>query len=153
MSWGDAKSYVGWLSRKTGKPYRLLSESEWEYVARAGTTTHYHWGDESGSNNANCRRCGSRWDGKQTAPVGSFGANAFGLHDIHGNVWEWVEDCYADYVGAPRDGSAWTSGNCPFRFARGGSWDDFPWFMRAAGRGRLTTGVRLDGGFRVARTN
>ena len=89
VSWDDAKAYVGWLSGETGEGYRLLSESEWEYVSRAGTRTAYWWGDEIGRSRANCDRCGSRWDEEQTAPVGSFSANAFGLHDVHGNVWEW----------------------------------------------------------------
>ena len=84
---------MGWLSRETGERYRLLSESEWEYVARAGAGTRYWWGDRVGSNRANCDGCGSRWDDEQTSPVGSFSANAFGLHDVRGNVWEWVEDC------------------------------------------------------------
>ena len=94
VSWDDARQYVAWLSRMTGKTYRLLTEAEWEYAARAGTQTAYSWGDEIGKGNANCRRCGSQWDGRQTSPVGSFKPNAFGLYDMHGNVWEWVEDCY-----------------------------------------------------------
>ena len=111
VSWGDAQAYVQWLGRKSGKAYRLLTESEWEYVARAGTTTQYSWGDEVGSNRANCDGCGSQWDKKEAAPVGSFAANGFGLYDVHGNVWEWVEDCKQyNYVGAPADGSA--RGSC-----------------------------------------
>ena len=136
VSWEDAKMYVEWLSWKTGKGYRLLSESEWEYVARAGTVTSYWWGDEIGKNRANCDECGSRWGGEKTSPVDSFSANAFGLHDVHGNVWEWVEDCWnngyggsrgssgssflssvrsllgdiIDHDEAPMDGSAWKSG-------------------------------------------
>jgi len=93
VSWEDAKSYAAWLSTKTGKPYRLLSEAEWEYAARAGSTTRYFWGDEIGRNRANCNGCGSQWDNQQTAPTGSFAPNAFGLYDMHGNVWQWVEDC------------------------------------------------------------
>ena len=113
VSWEDAQSYVRWLSNKTGKSYRLLSESEWEYVARAGSVTAYSWGNEIGHNRANCDGCGSRWDDEKTAPVGAFSANAWGLHDVHGNVWEWVEDCWnASYTGAPADGSAWESGDC-----------------------------------------
>ena len=136
VSWADAREYVGWLSRETGERYRLLSESEWEYVSRAGTETRYHWGDEVGRNRANCRGCGSRWEGKQTSPVGSFSANAFGVHDVHGNVWEWVEDCeHRHYVGAPTDGSAWTSGgDCSRRVLRGGSWDRNPRNLRSADR-------------------
>jgi formylglycine-generating enzyme required for sulfatase activity len=111
VSWDDAQRYAAWLSRMTGKPYRLLSEAEFEYAARAGTRTVYPWGDELGKDNANCGDCGSTWDNRQPSPVGSFAANRFGLHDLHGNVWQWVEDCYhGDYEGAPQDGSAWVEG-------------------------------------------
>ena len=154
VSWDDAKRYVQWLSRKTGKPYRLLSESEWEYAARAGTQTAYSWGDEIGVNRANCYDCGSRWDNDKTAPVGSFGANAWGLHDMHGNVREWVEDCWnRSYAGAPVDGSAWQRETCDERVLRGGSWFSVPPVLRAADRFRSTTGDRdTYSGFRVART-
>ena len=155
VSWKDARGYVRWLSRKTGKTYRLLSEAEWEYVARARTQTKYWWGDEIGRGRANCDGCGSAWDNAQTAPVGSFSANGFGLHDMHGNVWEWVEDCgHADYDGAPADGRAWTSGgDCTARVLRGGSWDDSPRFLRSAYRFRFSTGNRNNfDGFRIART-
>ena len=157
VTWADARGYAEWLSRETGEEYRLLSESEWEYVARAGTVTRYWWGDNIGRNRANCRGCGSRWDNEGTAPVGSFGANAFGLHDIHGNVFEWVEDCWHDdYRGAPRDGGAWLGGqggDCSKRVLRGGSSHYFPRNLRAAYRGWIDAG-RRDGylGFRVART-
>ena len=130
VSWDDAKAYVRWLSRKTGKPYRLPSEAEWEYAARAGTTTRYSWGDDIGRNRANCLYCDSRWDLKQTAPAGSFRANVFGLHDVHGNVSEWVEDCWNDnYAGAPADGSPWTDGGCTRRVLRGGSWFNEPRYL------------------------
>ena len=86
VSWNDATKYAVWLSDKTGKNYRLPTEAEWEYAARAGTDTKYWWGNKIGKNNANCDGCGSKWDDKQTAPVGSFAANAFGLHDVHGNL-------------------------------------------------------------------
>src|SRR5262249_10151634 len=157
VSWDDAKTYVAWLSRTTGRTYRLLSEAYWEYAARAGTTTAYWWGDDitkGGQAMANCRSCGSEWDGERTAPVGSFPANPFGLHDMHGNVWEWVEDCYHEnYNQAPTDGSAWTTGNCAGRVVRGGSWVDNPEFLRSAIRGRSTAGNRFnDLGFRVGRT-
>ena len=154
VSWKDAQSYVRWLSNKTGKSYRLLSESEWEYVSRAGSVTAYSWGNEIGHNRANCGGCGSRWDNKKTAPVGSFRANAWGLHDVHGNVWEWVEDCWnASYRGAPADGSAWESGNCSERVLRGGSGFNAPWILRAADRSRYSTGYRyFINGFRIART-
>ena len=123
VSQEDAQAYAAWLSAQTGQAYRLPSESEWEYAARAGTRTRYSWGDEIGVNRANCDGCGSEWDDEQTAPVGRFEANGFGLYDMHGNVWEWLEDCYADsYAGAPSDGSARTSG-CVYNSAvlRGGA--------------------------------
>ena len=153
ISWSDAKSYVSWLSTKTGKPYRLLAEAEREYVTRASSTTSYWWGDEIGKGNANCDGCGSKWDGKQSATVGSFKANAFGLHDLHGNVWEWVEDCYeGNYQGAPNDGSAKTTGSCVSRVLRGGAFNTPPRSLRSANRGRFRSDVRfLDIGFRVAR--
>jgi len=155
VSWDDAKAYVAWLSRMTGKEYRLLTEAEWEYAARAGTKTRYSWGDEPGKNNANCDGCGSEWDGKQTAPVGSFKANAFGLYDMHGNVWEWVEDTpHANYEGAPLNGNAWVEGGeSTYRVVRGGSWYFNPQFLRAAFRSWNSTIFR-DGylGFRVGRT-
>ena len=154
VNWDDAQRYVQWLSRKTAKAYRLPSESEWEYAARAGTETAYSWGDEIGVNRANCIVCGSQWDYDRTAPVGSFGANAWGLHDMHGNVFEWVEDCWNDsYAGAPADGSAWLTGDCSDRVLRGGSWYVMPSWLRAANRARGTTDVRSSFvGFRVART-
>ena len=155
VSWEDARAYVRWLSRETGLEYRLLSESEWEYVARAGTTSRYWWGDGVGRNRANCAGCGSRWDDDRTAPVGSFASNAFGLHDVHGNVWEWVEDCWhGSYQGAPSDGSAWTSGgDCGRPVLRGGSWLSNPGLLRSAIRIRYSAGSRSGNiGFRVART-
>ena len=109
VSWEDAQRYVAWLSKVTGKPYRLLTEAEYEYAARAGTQTAYPWGDDIGKNNANCATCDSEWDWKRTAPVGSFAPNSFGLYDMVGNVWEWTDDCYHDnYESAPADGSAWS---------------------------------------------
>ena len=157
VSWEDAQSYVRWLSQRTGESYRLLSESEWEYVARAGTTTQYSWGNDIEHNRANCEGCGSQWDDEQTAPVGSFSANAWGVHDMYGNVWEWVEDCWNDsYVGAPADGSAWESGDCSGRVLRGGSWDDEPRNLHSANRFRYATVDRFNDyshyiGFRVVR--
>jgi len=156
VSWEDAQNYVKWLSWKTGKGYRLLSESEWEYVARAGTDTSYWWGNEIGQNRANCDGCGSRWDNEKTSPVGSFSANSFGLYDVHGNVYEWIEDCWNDsYDGAPEDGGAWVSEDCDCdrRVLRGGSWYNLPWNLRSVFRGGNTTGFRdNEVGFRVART-
>ena len=152
VSWTDAVAYAEWLSDQTGERYRLPSEAEWEYAARAGSATKYSWGNQKGRNRANCNGCGSRWDGEKTAPVGSFSPNAWGLHDMHGNVSEWVQDCWNDsYQGAPTDGSAWESGNCfESRVNRGGSWFYHPIFLRAAIRFRYTSGSYL--GFRVART-
>ena len=135
VNWEDAQAYVGWLSGKTGEWYRLLSEAEWEYAARGGSGTRYWWGDEIGSGRANCEGCGSRWDDKQTAPVGSFRANGYGLYDVHGNVWEWMQDCWNDnYGGAPTDGKVWKSGDCSHRVLRGGSWDFNPRCLRSAYR-------------------
>ncbi len=154
VTWDDAQRYIAWLSRMTGKNYRLLSEAEWEYAARAGSATAYSWGNDIGKDNANCNGCGSQWDNRQTAPVGSFAANVFGLYAMHGNVWEWVEDCYADnYNEAPTDGSARTRGDCTRRVVRGGSWVDFPQILRSAFRIGFATGNRgNDLGFRVGRT-
>ncbi len=154
VSWEDAQSYVRWLSSETGASYRLPSESEWEYAARAGSSTAYSWGNEFGSGRANCDGCGSQWDDRETAPVGSFRANAFGLHDMHGNVYEWVEDCVSKtYAGAPSNGSAWQSGDCSLRVVRGGSWYLFPTYLRSASRDWDTSvSRRLFTGFRVART-
>ena len=155
VSWVDAQSYVDWLSRTTGKAYRLLSESEWEYVARAGTGTRYWWGDEVGRGRSNCNGCGDRQTGKRTSPVGSFSANGFGLYDVHGNVLEWVEDCWhRGYVGAPNDGSVWTTGaNCGYRVLRGGSWFNWPRGLRSANRVKYPAVTRVaHAGVRVART-
>jgi formylglycine-generating enzyme required for sulfatase activity len=154
VSWSDAQVYVTWLARQTGQPYRLLSEAEWEYTARAGTTTRYPWGDATGTNRANLRDSGSRWSDQQTAPVGSFEPNNFGLHEMVGNVWEWVQDCWNNsYEGAPSDGRPWESGDCGRRVLRGGSWGNRPDFGRAAHRNWNEPASRNDNaGFRVART-
>ena len=156
VSWDDAQTYVKWLSRITGKAYRLLSEAEYEYAARAGTDTVYPWGDKAklnGNTMANCAGCGGEWNGKQTAPVGSFPANRFGLYDMVGNVWEWTEDCWnSSHEGAPAEGSA-RGGQCILRVVRGGSWNGGPGVIRSATRGGDSTGMRLIVlGFRVART-
>ncbi len=154
VNWYDSQSYIAWLSRETGEKYLLLSEAEWEYAARAGTRTRYHWGDRIGVNRANCWGCGGRWDGHWTAPAGSFRANGFGLHDMHGNVREWVRDCWhQNYAGAPSDGRAWnTGGDCARRVVRGGSWAGSAEDMRAAKRLGLASSIRHDFlGFRVAR--
>ena len=154
VNWYDAQAYVRWLSGETGQSYRLLSEAEWEYVARAGTTTKYYWGDTIGRNRANCDGCGSQWDDEKTAPVGSFRPNRFGLYDVHGNVWEWAQDCWNEnYNGSPSDGRAWETGDCGRRVLRGGSWDYSPGYLRSANRGRYSTDSRFnDLGFRIARS-
>jgi formylglycine-generating enzyme required for sulfatase activity len=154
VSWDDAQEYVKWLSQKTRKMYRLLSEAEWEYAARSGTRTRYFWGDSVGRNNANCNGCGSEWDGKMTAEVGQFRPNAFGLYDMAGNVWQRTEDCWnGNYNNAPDDGSALTTGDCSERVLRGGSWANTTRDLRAAARDRfdwLNNRGRY-AGFRVAR--
>ena len=145
-----------WICEQTGETYRLLSEAEWEYAARATSRTKFPWGNSIGSGFANCDGCGSLWDDDLTAPVGSFAPNAFGLHDMHGNVYEWVEDCWhSNYLGAPNDGSAWTSGGvCQVRILRGGSYDDTPVLVRSANRdGNIVEDrYNLFSGLRVART-
>jgi Uncharacterized conserved protein len=153
VSWNDAMAYVAWLSEQTGQQYRLPSEAEWEYAARAGTATVYWWGNDAGNNNANCDGCGSQWDDKKTAPVGSFRANAFGLFDTAGNVWEWVQDCWNDsYIGAPGNGVAWTFGDCKKRVARGGSWFNLPGFLRSTHASGFLLGYRpYSQGFRLAK--
>ena len=147
VGWNDAQEYMAWLSNKTGKTYRLLSEAEWEYVARAGTTTRFNTGDNISVSEANSNI-------GYTAPVGSYSANHFGLHDLHGNILEWVEDCWNDdYKGCPRDGSAWTEGNCSLRVLRGGSWINSLPDLRSAFRNRYGPNTRFNYfGFRVART-
>jgi formylglycine-generating enzyme required for sulfatase activity len=170
IDWNDARAYVAWLSRKSGKTYRLLTEAEWEYAARATTTMARHWGkgfDPDGCRYANIADTTAKQTlpGQPTAncsdshvftaPAGHFLPNPFGLHDMLGNVWEWVEDCWNEsYAGAPNDGSAWTSGDCSRRVLRGGAWNFTPSFARAALRGRYDAGYRSNhGGVRVARTD
>jgi formylglycine-generating enzyme required for sulfatase activity len=154
VSRADAQRYVAWFSKMTDRPYRLLSEAEWEYSARAGTTTTYFWGNEIGKGNGNCVGCDSQWDGRRTAPVGSFAPNAFGLYDMAGNVWKWVQDCYHEnYVGAPTDGSAWTISDCGQSVVRGGSWIDGTRSLRSANRNPHASSVRSGHvGFRLGRT-
>ena len=154
VSWDDAREYVTWLAKKTGNAYRMLSEAEWEYAARAGSASKYPWSDDVGRNLANCNGCGSQWDSKQTAPVGSFSANGFGLHDMHGNVLEWVEDCHKDgYSDAPSDGSARAISDCSTRGVRGGAWSLVSRTVRSAARLSNYPDYRVaDRGFRVART-
>ena len=152
VAWDDAQAFIDWLNHKTGGNFRLPTEAEWEYAARAGSTTEYSWGNRIGSNRANCHNdyCGDRWS--NTSPVGSFSANAWGLHDMHGNVWEGVQDCWnKNYEGAPSDGRAWMSGNCGLRVSRGGSWFYEAQNLRSATRGRGTRSSRYStSGFRLA---
>ncbi len=155
VSWYGAQHYAAWLSKMTGHNYRLLTEAEWEYAARGGSTTAYFWGDEIGEGNANCKGCGSKWDGKQAAAVGSFKPNAFGLYDMHGNVWELVADnWHKNYRGnPPTDGSAWKGGDTSLRVLHGGSWGGSAQLARSASRSRVAPGGRYEGaGFRLART-
>jgi formylglycine-generating enzyme len=170
VSWDDANAYARWLSERTGRQYRLLSEAEWEYAARAGTTTARFWGDAAstceyangadlsmrarvpGTSEWPIAKCDDRH--AYTAPVGSYRANAFGLHDMLGNVWEWTQDCWnANYDGAPADGRSWNTGECALRAVRGGSWEDAPLGVRAAYRVGSPTVIRVYiRGFRVAAT-
>ncbi|MGH6814968.1 MAG: SUMF1/EgtB/PvdO family nonheme iron enzyme [Hyphomicrobiaceae bacterium] len=161
VSWDDiTKEYLPWLSRKTGRTYRLLSEAEWEYVARAGATTPFWWGSSISTAQANYNGNftygnGSKGEYRQrTLPVGSFEPNPWGLYQVHGNVREWCEDNWHDnYQGAPEDGSVWQGGNTSLRVVRGGSWFDVPRVLRAAFRnGDLSDGRYAGVGFRVART-
>ncbi len=149
VSWEDAQAYVRWLRRKTGKEYRLLSEAEWEYAARAGTTTRYSLGDYLSPREANYDETAGK-----TQPAGSYAPNGFGLYDMHGNVTEWVQDCWNNnYAGAPTDGRAWESGGCADRVLRGGFWYLNSRYLRSADRSRNAAWFRNYGfGFRVART-
>ncbi len=145
LSWKDAQAYIAWLNAKAkaahpvlagrSGPYRLPSEAEWEYAARAGTVTARWWGDDIGSANANCNGCGSTWDNHLLAPVDAFAPNAFGLYGMLGNAWAWTADCWhPSYQGAPADGGAWTGEGCMRHVLRGGAWNNVPVFVRSASR-------------------
>ncbi len=153
VSWEDARAYAQWLSRRTDKRYRLPSEAEWEFAAAAGTRTSFWWGYETGRGRAACFDCGSEWDNRSSAPVGSFYPNPLGLQDTAGNVMEWVEDCYHhNYVGAPLSGQPRGGGNCRFRVARGGAFNKPAKSMRATTRKRFVPETRINNlGFRLAR--
>jgi len=168
VTWEQAQQYVGWASRRSGKRYRLPSESEWEYAARAGLITQYTWGNsiDSACQQANVfdhsgHDANPQWNWQaqcddgyaKTAPVGRFPPNAWGLHDMLGNVWEWVGDCWhSDYSGAPDDGSAWVEPGCRKRVNRGGGWGNPPTSLRITNRDGDPANARSDGiGFRVAR--
>ena len=151
LTWRMAKEYVAWLAKKAGKPYRLLTEAEWEYAARAGTTTPFYTGETITAKQA---RFSSGTPGKagEVLEAGQFPPNPFGLHDMAGNVEEWVEDCFNDnYKGAPTDGSAWLTGICDIRMARGGDYFGMAAHVRSAARNGFSAGSRSFG-FRVART-
>ena len=160
VNWVDATAYAQWLSKKTGKHYRLLSESEWEYAARGGTQTAFSFGPILSAKDANFDSSSKSELNpkakalKRTLPVGSFAANAFGLHDMHGNVWEWVDDCWNDDYGpnTPSDGKPAMGGDCAGRIVRGGSWEDYAGDVRAATRtGNETEERSWTDGIRVAR--
>ena len=169
VSYEQAVGYLGWLADRTGEKYRLLSEAEWEYAARAGSERARFWGSSPDQAcvfaNVRDQSYGAKWRSKDdlfgcddgsanTAPVGSFKPNAFGLYDMLGNVWEWVQDCYnRSYEGAPADGSAWSTGDCSQRVFRGGCWLIYPQLVRSAIRDRLAPSHQnFDLGFRVARS-
>jgi formylglycine-generating enzyme required for sulfatase activity len=134
VSWDDASAFAEWLNAHTGRRFRLPTEAEWEYAARARTVTAYLWGNEMQPGRANCDSgCADPF--AHTAPVGSFRPNAYGLYDMQGNVWEWTQDCYnGNYIGAPVDGSAWAAGSCAVRVVRGGSWASSYAALRSADR-------------------
>lgn len=142
ISWSEAQGYVDWLSRKTGRHYRLPTEAEWEYAARGGSTTIYPWGDQASHDYANYGAeecCTGAISGRDvwtnTSPVKSFAPNAFGLYDMIGNAWQWTQDCYAPTLaGRPKDASASDTPDCKFRVARGGTWGDTPSLIRSASR-------------------
>jgi formylglycine-generating enzyme required for sulfatase activity len=154
VSWNAGQAYIAWLSQETGKAYRLPSEAEWEYACRAGTTTRFSFGDTITPENANF--ADSQLGG--TSEVGAYSANPWGLHDMHGNVLEWVEDdWHKNYRGAPTDGSAWKDAeagrNPPYCLLRGGSWNTNSGVCRSACRNEVDSGTHYAHvGFRVART-
>ena len=165
VSWDDAQLYIAWLNGRTGGGFRLPTESEWEYAARAGTTTMYHFGDDESqlclyANHAD-RSTKLQWRnescsdgvGERTTEVGRYRSNGYGLHDMHGNVMEWVQDCWNDsYAGAPNDGNARLKGDCSRRVVRGGSWVDFALDLRSAYRAGDPRTFRSNAeGFRLAR--
>ena len=164
VSWNDAQAFIEWLTAQTGESYRLPSEAEWEYAARAGSATKYHFGNSVSQLCRYANHADTSTDfvwrnescsdgvGKRTAAVGRYQPNSYGLYDMHGNVWEWAEDCWNEtYRGAPTDGRAWTSGDCGQRVIRGGSWDGDRWSLRSAYRYRFTRTYRNSGiGFRLA---
>jgi formylglycine-generating enzyme required for sulfatase activity/TRAP-type uncharacterized transport system substrate-binding protein len=155
LSWDDAKDFVAWLAKVTKREYRLPSEAEWEYAARAGTQTKYWWGDQMESGMADCKGCGASYDPRHRLKVGAFPPNPFGLNDMTGTVAEWVADCWhKDYRDAPAANAPWDSGDCPQHVLRGGSWQNDPTYLRASNRDAYDSSVRyVSHGFRPARSD
>ena len=154
VSWLDAQQYVNWLSNTTGATYRLPSEAEWEYAQRGGTATRYWWGDQMALGKANCKDCGPPWQIDEPIGAGSFAPNPYGLYDMNGSVWEWVQDCWHNsYSRAPADALPWDDDpSCEARVVRGGSWRDSAPFMVASTRASADPAMRQSqNGFRVAR--
>ena len=154
VSWSDAVQYTEWLKKTTHQPYRLPTEAEWEYAARANSLTRYWWGNEPGMGHANCKGCGGDWNREAPAQTASFPPNSFGIYDMNGSIWEWVSDCWhGSYKGAPNDGSSWESPGCQQRVLRGGSWRDDPRLVRSSSRFYYDADIRyIANGFRVAVT-
>lgn len=154
VSWEDAQQYLRWLSKKTGKVFRLPTEAEWEYAARAGSQAQYAWGDGAAKGRAACKGCDGSWSKKAPPAIGSYEANAYGLYDFHGGAAEWTADCWhRTYKDAPADGSARQESACPERVLRGGSWRDGPDFIRSTSRASYEVILpRTTNGFRVAMT-
>ncbi|MEM5387096.1 SUMF1/EgtB/PvdO family nonheme iron enzyme [Paraburkholderia phymatum] len=153
LSWDDTQAYVKWLSKVTGKTYRLPTEAEWEYADRAGTSTKYWWGDQMRKGVANCKDCGDPYHKEAPEPVGSYAANPYGLYDMNGGVWEWVGDCWHNsYQNAPADGRTWDAPGCNMRVIRGGSWREGNDYMLSSTRFKYSPSVRQSqNGFRVVK--
>lgn len=154
VSWDDAQQYVKWLSKVSGKAYRLPTEAEWEFAERGGTTTRHWWGEQMRNGSANCKGCGEPWRPDAPANAGSFAANPYGLYDMNGSVWEWVSDCWHNsYKGAPSNGKSWDEQDCRVHVIRGGSWRDGPDYMLSSTRFKYGASVRYSqNGFRIARS-
>lgn len=151
INWYDiVEHYIPWLYRQTGQVYRLPTEVEWEFAARGGTVTAYHWGDDVGIDNANCAGCGSIWDGERSAPVKNFPPNDYGLYDMHGNVWEWTQECWTglDGEGTPINGE-WLPEDCNVRALRSGGFFDLSWSVSVTTKGRKDADRRGSWGFRL----
>lgn len=152
VSWSDAVQYTEWLKKTTQQPYRLPTEAEWEYTARANTSTRYWWGNDPGLAYANCKGCGGEWNRNAPLKAGSYPPNPFGIYDMSGSVWEWVSDCWhSNYNGAPNDGRSWETPGCQQRVLRGGSWRDDPKLVSSFTRFYYDADIRyIANGFRVA---